>query len=176
MKGFVNLTHTNNKKIEDVKNQLTKKQDASPINNIPLINQQTGKIDNSYIPENISGTSRVFAGTFSENGIIIASAYASDVGGLSINEINLSKSVGYEFSYIGETPYILGNLEINKNDLIVCNGDKEPNWTIYDNSDKVVSVNGMTGAVNLNFATIDDINNAIGNVSALLGDTEDLEV
>lgn len=27
-----------------------------------------------------------------------------------------------------------------------------------------------------NFATIDDINNAIGNVSALLGDTEDLEV
>lgn len=152
-----------------------KKQDKKPDGNIELINPNTGKLDNSYLPSILTRGSRRFAGTFGEDGVVVASAYASEVQGLNINEINLDNSIGYEFAYTGENPFVIDGLEIYKNDIIVCNGNQEPNWTLYDNSDKVVSVNGKTGAVELNFATLDDVNNAIGNVSSLLGNTEDLE-
>lgn len=183
MKGFVNLTHTNNKKIRDVENKVEKKLNKKPNGNINLINEETGKIDNAYIPTNISGTSRIFAGTFGEDGIITASAYASDVDGLDINGV-VYKKTGYEFLYTGTNPFtllvpvgetIISNfgdiviekqeVEINRRDMILANGARVyPGWSIIDNSDKVVSVNGMTGAVELNFATLDDVNNAINGM------------
>lgn len=177
MKGFINLTHTNNKKIKDVESKVELKQNAKPNGIISLINKETGKIDNAYIPTNISGTNRIFAGIVREDGIIIASAYAREVNGLNINE-EIYKKTGYEFLYTGLNPFILlvpqatvsGStvaeyVEINKNDLIIANGEGVyPGWSIIDNSDKVVSVNGQTGAVELNFATLDDVNNAINGM------------
>lgn len=184
----LNITAGNKPKLTTTKQGVTKesnlatdedfetKLDKKPDGNINLINAQTGKLDNAYLPSILTKGARRFAGTFGEDGIITASAYASEVQGLNINEINLDECIGYEFAYTGENPYQLSDLEVHKNDIVVCNGSQEPNWTLYDNSDKVVSVNGMTGAVELNFATLDDVNNAIGNVSNLLGNTEDLEV
>ena len=175
MKGFVNLTHTNNKKIEDLRQELNKKQDLAPKDNIPIVNPQTGKLDNAYLPPIISGTSRKFAGTFGEDGVIVASAYASEVNGQGILGIDLNKCVGFEFAYTGENPFLLGDLEVNKNDLIVCNGEQEPNWTLYDNSDKVVSVNGQTGAVQIDIPQA-GIEQLVGTEEKPINFATDMEV
>lgn len=142
------------KSIDDLENVgLDKKLDKAPNGKTNLINSQTGKIDKTYIPSGLS-KGLTFAGTFAENGIIIASAYAPELNLLSINEIEVAQIVGYEFQYVGEGVYTLGNLELNKNDIIVCNGAELPNWTLIDNSDKVVSVNGQTGAVEVTTESI----------------------
>lgn len=143
MKGFFNTTHTNNSRIDN-------KQDKRPDGENELINQESGKIDTKYLPKGI-GQGLKFAGTFDADGVITASAYAPELQGRGILGINLTECVGYEFQYTGEETFILRGLEINQNDIIVCNGDEDPNWTLIDNSDKVISVNGQTGAVNLDF-------------------------
>lgn len=146
MKGFFNTTHTNDSKIN-------KKLDKAPNGTLDLINPVTHKIDQEYIPSGLS-KGLIFAGTFAENGIIIASAYAPELNLLDITQIDLKQCVGFEFQYTGEQSFILGNLELNKNDIIVCNGTELPNWTLIDNSDKVLSVNGQTGAVVINAETV----------------------
>lgn len=164
MKGYVNLTHTNNAKFNILQEQMNKKQNSEPIDNIPLINSETNKIDNAYIPRSI-GDARKFAGTFGENGIIVASVYASEVNGQYIGDIDKNQCVGYEFTYLGETSfYLIVNenkvLELNKGDILVCNGNLgDQSWTIIDNSDRVISVNGQTGAVEV--AGLEDVHTVL---------------
>lgn len=203
MKGFVNLTHTNNKKIKDVDNKVSQKLNAKPDGKINLINAETGKIDNAYIPTNISSTSRRFAGTFGEDGIIIASAYESELNGKNINDINTDDFVGCEFLYTGNAEYNLmwsyteqtgttspqqnfNGLTINHNDIIVYNGitnefyegvaySGKYRWTIIDNSDKVVSVNGQTGAVELDIPQA-GIEQLVGTEDKPINMATDMEV
>lgn len=154
-----------------------------PAGNVTSVNGKKGAVVlnasdvGAVSPSDLNGKLRVFAGKFDEDGIIDASAYASEVNGLNINDA-IYKNTGYEFLYTGSNPFILivpqgtisgspvaQEIEINNNDLIIANGEGVyPGWSIIDNSDKVVSVNGMTGAVELNFATLDDVNNAINGM------------
>lgn len=106
------------------------------------------KLNPSYLPAGLSG-GLIYAGTFDATGIITASEYTPELQGTSIDDLNVVISVGMFFQYTGQTPYTLGDLQINFEDQIICNGNIEPNWTKIDNSDKVVSVNGMVGAVNI---------------------------
>ena len=162
MKGFFNTTHTNNSRIDN-------KQDKRPDGENELINQESGKIDTKYLPKGI-GQCLKFAGTFDADGVITASAYAPELQGRGILGINLTECVGYEFQYTGEETFILRGLEINQNDIIVCNGDEDPNWTLIDNSDKVISVNGQTGAVIINSIQSDDGGANIARISSENGE------
>lgn len=106
------------------------------------------KLNNKYIPAGLGG-GLVYAGTFDEFGVITASEYAPTLQGTLITDLDLANSTSLFFQYTSKIPYILGDLQIDFGDQIICNGDIDPAWTKIDNSDKVVSVNGLVGAVNI---------------------------
>ena len=175
---------------EEALSNVAKKLDKKPDGNIDLINTETGQIDNKYIPTKLSKSGRTYAGVFGEDGIIIASVYASEINGQHINDINRDKCVGYEFTYVGNTVFSLGKLfiaggvndenttdyiwELYKGDVILSNGNlSAESWTIIDNSDKVVSVNGMTGAVELPTGGIEQL---VGTKEKPINFATDMEV
>ena len=106
------------------------------------------KLNNKYIPAGLGG-GLVYAGTFDEFGVITASEYVPTLQGTLITDLDIANSTSLFFQYTSKIPYILGDLQIDFGDQIICNGNIDPAWTKIDNSDKVVSVNGMVGAVNI---------------------------
>ncbi len=107
-----------------------------------------GKVIKDRLPAEVFG-STIYGGTFNGDGIITASIYAAELSGMDISEIDLSKYVSYYFKCNGES-YLLSNEEYHQGDVALCNGDIQPAWTKFDNTDQVTSVNGKTGAVVLN--------------------------
>lgn len=172
--------------VNNLTNLISTKQDKKPNGSIDLINVETGKIDTSYIPKGI-GEGRKFAGTFGEDGVISASVYANEINGQNINLINRDECIGYEFTYIGAATFELGlavavpdgggavdiplNVtnkfwELNNGDVIISNGNlQEQSWTIIDNSDKVISVNGQTGAVEIDLGSMNAVPAVAGDNS-----------
>lgn len=93
-----------------------------------------------------SRKSMVFGGSFDSVGLITPNPDFPGLSGKNISEI---KRKGMLFQYTGTEAFSLAGISVNKGDLVLCNGNLTPAWSIFDNSETVTSVNGLTGDVEI---------------------------
>jgi hypothetical protein len=128
-----------------VRTELDGKVDKVPDGTNSLLDD-TYKFNPRYIPDVILGQLR-YGGGFNGSGVITASANVPELQGTGIGEVTTADYPGVFF--IALEDYTFNSIAFHTGDWAVCNGDRTPAWMKVDNSDAVMSVNGLLGVVNL---------------------------
>lgn len=172
--------------INDNKNGITELQ-SGKLNKKPngtndLLNVDY-KINSAYIPDALLGALK-YAGSFNSSGYIVASENFPQLENCKIDEIDTSLYKGCYF--ICEGNFSFYSISFNTGDKAICQGSTvNKDWIKIDNTDKVHSVNGKTGNVELNASDIpfdnsgsglssEDTDNAIKEVFSRVNNTRKL--
>jgi hypothetical protein len=119
---------------------------AVPVTDKPFLDDSY-KINPAYLPDALLGQLR-YGGGFNGSGVITASALVPELEGLQISTVYGSSSYTGVF-FLALAEYTVSATIFHTGDWLVCNGDHTPSFVKVDNSDAVMSVNGLLGTVTL---------------------------